>query len=213
MKRGIALACALMMLMMNTTAASAERHIVSTIRGADYAISVDADVYGEGTADLQAYRVQTLDWGRNPEAHFDLSLWFDADVPTEKAGIDYTVFYPKGGETRLGARDEAGFSPYGAYFARAADARLAFPLDKWNYRRVQENPNVEQLLQGFSMMDAAESILPIADALGVDVERRPVFVSAMTLADWQAETRQKLDRGIAPDEHVIEDWTAEDESV
>lgn len=60
MKRGTALTCALMIVMMNTPAASAERNIVSTIRGADYAISVDADVYGEGTSGLQAYRVQTL---------------------------------------------------------------------------------------------------------------------------------------------------------
>ena len=92
MKRGTALTCALMIVMMNTPAASAERNIVSTIRGADYAISVDADVYGEGTSGLQAYRVQTLEWGRNPETHFDLSLWFDADVPTEKADFDCTVF-------------------------------------------------------------------------------------------------------------------------
>ena len=70
-----------------------------------------------------------------------------------------------------------------------------------------------QLPQGFALTDAAESILPIAEALGVEVERRPVFVSVMTLADWQAETRQKLDRGVAPDERVIEDWTADDESV
>ncbi|MFQ9446502.1 MAG: hypothetical protein ACLR4A_03210 [Christensenellales bacterium] len=63
MKRGTALMCALMIVMMNTPAASAERNIVSTIRGADYTISVDADVYGEGTSGLQAYRVQTLDWG------------------------------------------------------------------------------------------------------------------------------------------------------
>ena len=61
MKRGTALTCALMIVMMNTPAASAERNIVSTIRGADYAISVDADVYGEGTSGLQAYRVQTLE--------------------------------------------------------------------------------------------------------------------------------------------------------
>lgn len=53
MKRGTALTCALMIVMMNTPAASAERNIVSTIRGADYAISVDADVYGEGTSGLQ----------------------------------------------------------------------------------------------------------------------------------------------------------------
>lgn len=213
MKRGTALTCALMIVMMNMPAASAERNIVSTIRGADYAISVDADVYGEGTSGLQAYRVQTLDWGRNPETHFDLSLWFDADVPTEKADFDCTVFYPKGDETRLGERDEARFSPYGVSFMRATDARLTFPLDKWNYRRMQENPNAVQLPQGFALTDAAESILPIAEALGVEVERRPVFVSVMTLADWQAETRQKLDRGVAPDERVIEDWTADDESV
>ena len=213
MKRGMALTCALMIVMMNTPAASAERNIVSTIRGADYAISVDADVYGEGTSGLQAYRMQTLDWGRNPETHFDLSLWFDADVPTEKADFGDTVFYPKGDETRLGERDEARFSPYGVSFMRATDARLTFPLDKWNYRRMQENPNAVQLPQGFALTDAAESILPIAQALGVEVERRPVFVSVMTLADWQAETRQKLDRGVAPDERVIEDWTADDESV
>lgn len=170
MKRGMALTCALMIVMMNTPAASAERNIVSTIRGADYAISVDADVYGEGTSGLQAYRVQTLDWGRNPETHFDLSLWFDADVPTEKAYFDCTVFYPKGDETRLGERDEARFSPYGVSFMRATDARLTFPLDKWNYRRMQENPNAVQLPQGFALTDAAESILPIAEALGVEVE-------------------------------------------
>lgn len=151
MKRGTALMCALMIVMMNTPAASAERNIVSTIRGADYTISVDADVYGEGTSGLQAYRVQTLDWGRNPETHFDLSLWFDADVPTEKADFDCTVFYPKGDETRLGERDEARFSPYGVSFMRATDARLTFPLDKWNYRRMQENPNAVQLPQGFAL--------------------------------------------------------------
>ena len=158
MKQGMALTCALMIVMMNTPAASAERNIVSTIRGADYAISVDADVYGEGTSGLQAYRVQTLDWGRNPETHFDLSLWFDADVPTEKADFDCTVFYPKGDETRLGERDEARFSPYGVSFMRATDARLTFPLDKWNYRHMQENPNAVQLPQGFALTDAAESI-------------------------------------------------------
>ena len=74
MKQGTALTCALMIVMMNTPAASAERNIVSTIRGADYAISVDADVYGEGTSGLQAYRVQTLDWGRNPETTFRCGL-------------------------------------------------------------------------------------------------------------------------------------------
>ena len=34
MKQGMALTCALMIVMMNTPAASAERNIVSTIRGA-----------------------------------------------------------------------------------------------------------------------------------------------------------------------------------
>lgn len=75
---------------------------------------------------------------------------------------------------------------------RATDARLTFPLDKWNYRRMQENPNAVQLPQGFALTDAAESILPIAEALGVEVERRPVFVSVMTLADWQPKRGKSL---------------------
>lgn len=190
MKRGTALTCALMIVMMNTPAASAERNIVSTIRGADYAISVDADVYGEGTSGLQAYRVQTLDWGRNPETHYDLSLWFDADVPTEKADFDCTVFYPKGDETRLGERDEARFSPYGVSFMRATDARLTFPLDKWNYRRMQENPNAVQLPQGFA--DGCGEMHPAdCGSAGRGSGAPTVFVSVMTLADWQARNAAK----------------------
>lgn len=189
------------------------RHIVETISGEGYAVSVDADVYGGEKQAVQAYRVTTLDWGQSPEERFDLALWFDAGVPLEKAGQDYTVFYPKGEGKNLGERDEAGFSPYGMYFVRKTDARLAFPLDQWNYRWMQENPNTAEIPEGLSLEGAAESILPVATALGVEMARQPVFVSVMTQADWQAETARRLERGVAPDERVVEDWTAEDESI
>ena len=63
------------------------------------------------------------------------------------------------------------------------------------------------------MTDATDSILSIASALGVTMACRPVFISAMTQADWQAETEQKMAWGIAPHERIVSDWTKEDESV
>ena len=60
------------------------RHIRTTISGEAYAVAVDADVYGEEQKAVQAYRVTTLDLGKNPEAHFDLALWFGADTLLEK---------------------------------------------------------------------------------------------------------------------------------
>lgn len=216
MKRGMTLLLTLM-LSIGTAMAAEEaapgRHIVETISGEGYAVSVDADVYGGEKQAVQAYRVTTLDWGQPPEMHFDLSLWFDAGVPLEKAGQDYTIFYPKGEDKNLGERDEAGFSPYGMYFVRKTDARLVFPLEQWNYRRMQEKPNAAGLPEGLSLEGATQSILPIAEALGVELARQPVFVSVMTQADWQAETARRLERGVAPDERVIEAWTAEDESI
>ena len=56
------------------------RHIRTTISGEAYAVAVDADVYGEEQKAVQAYRVTTLDLGKNPEAHFDLALWFGTDA-------------------------------------------------------------------------------------------------------------------------------------
>ena len=50
------------------------RHIRTTISGEAYAVAVDAGVYGEEQKTVQAYRVTTLDLGKNPEAHFDLAL-------------------------------------------------------------------------------------------------------------------------------------------
>ena len=91
------------------------RHIRTTISGEAYAVAVDAGVYGEEQKAVQAYRVTTLDLGKNPEAHFDLALWFGADALLEKTRMDSTVFYPKGEDAEIGARDEARFSPYGLY--------------------------------------------------------------------------------------------------
>ena len=189
------------------------RHIRTTISGEAYAVAVDAGVYGEEQKAVQAYRVTTLDLGKNPEAHFDLALWFGADALLEKTRMDSTVFYPKGEDAEVGARDEAGFSPYGLYFERATNARLEFPLERWNYRQIQEKTNAAEIPEGISLTDATDSILSIASALGVTMERRPVFISAMTQADWQAETAQKTARGIAPHERIVSDWTKEDESV
>ena len=89
------------------------RHIRTTISGEAYAVAVDAGVYGEEQKAVQAYRVTTLDLGKNPEAHFDLALWFGTDALLEKTGGGYTIFYPKGEDAEIGARDEAGFSTYG----------------------------------------------------------------------------------------------------
>lgn len=189
------------------------RHIHTTISGEAYAVVVDAGVYGEEQKAVQAYRVTTLDLGKNPEAHFDLALWFGADALLEKTGGDYTIFYPKGEDAEIGARDEAGFSPYGLNFERATNARLEFPLERWNYRQIQEKTNAAEIPEGISLTDATDSILSIASALGVTMARRPVFISVMTQADWQAETEQKMAWGIAPDEHIVSDWTKEDESV
>ena len=189
------------------------RHIRTTISGEAYAVAVDADVYGEEQKAVQAYRVTTLDLGKNPEAHFDLALWFGADALLEKTRTNYTIFYPKGEDAEVGTRDEAGFSPYGLYFERATNARLEFPLERWNYRQIQEKTNTAEIPEGISLTDATDSILSIASALGVTMERRPVFISAMTQADWQAETAQKMARGIAPHERIVSDWTKEDESV
>ena len=189
------------------------RHIRTTISGEAYAVAVDAGVYGEEQKAVQAYRVTTLDLGKNPEAHFDLALWFGTDALLENTGGDYTIFYPKGEDAEIGARDEAGFSPYGLYFERATNARLEFPLERWNQGRIQEKTNTAEIPEGLSLEGAAESILPVATALGVEMARQPVFVSVMTQADWQAETARRLERGVAPHERVVEDWTAEDESI
>ena len=68
------------------------RHIRTTISGEAYAVAVDAGVYGEEQKAVQAYRVTTLDLGKNPEAHFDLALWFGGDALLEKTRMDSTVF-------------------------------------------------------------------------------------------------------------------------
>ena len=172
------------------------RHIRTTISGEAYAVAVDAGVYGEEQKAGQAYRVTTLDLGKNPEAHFDLALWFGADALLEKTRMDSTVFYPKGEDAEIGARDEARFSPYGLSFERATNARLEFPVERWNYRQIQEKTNAAEIPEGISLTDATDSILSIASALGVTMERRPVFISAMTQADWQAETAQKTARAL-----------------
>ncbi|MFR6027342.1 MAG: hypothetical protein ACLUMK_12675 [Christensenellales bacterium] len=64
-------------------------------------------------------------------------------------------------------------------------------MERWNYRRIQEKTNTAEIPEGISLTDATDSILSIASALGVTMERRPVFISAMTQADWQAETAQR----------------------
>lgn len=101
MKRGLLLACALMV---NASLASAEvvsaplpdRHIQTAIERETYTIAVDADIYGETIDRVQAYRVTTLDWGENPEEAFDLALWFDETVPLEKKDYDSIAFFPTG---------------------------------------------------------------------------------------------------------------------
>lgn len=86
------------------------RHIRTTISGEAYAVAVDADVYGEEQKTVQAYRVTTLDLGKNPEAHFDLALWFGADALLEKTRTNYTIFYPKGEDAEIGARQTLGWN-------------------------------------------------------------------------------------------------------
>lgn len=86
------------------------RHIRTTISGEAYAVAVDAGVYGEEQKTVQAYRVTTLDLGKNPEAHFDLALWFGADALLEKTRTNYTIFYPKGEDAEIGARQTLGWN-------------------------------------------------------------------------------------------------------
>ena len=216
MKRGLLLACALMV---NASLASAEvvsaplpdRHIQTAIERETYTIAVDADIYGETIDRVQAYRVTTLDWGENPEEAFDLALWFDETVPLEKKDYDSIAFFPQGQEERILWRDEARFSPYAITFQRETHARLEFPFERLAVEGIVESVDA-QLLEGFSLQQAEQGINPILDALGVTIQREPVFVSCMTLGDWQAETGKKLAYGVAPDEFVVEDWTEADES-
>lgn len=216
MKRGLLLACALMV---NASLASAEvvsaplpdRHIQTAIERETYTIAVDADIYGETIDRVQAYRVTTLDWGENPEEAFDLALWFDETVPLEKKDYDSIAFFPQGQEERILWRDEARFSPYAITFQRETHARLEFPFERLAVEGIVESVDA-QLLEGFSLRQAEQGIDPILDALGVTIQREPVFVSCMTLGDWQAETGKKLAYGVAPDEFVVENWTQEDES-
>lgn len=103
------------------------RHIRTTISGEAYAVAVDAGVYGEEQKAVQAYRVTTLDLGKNPEAHFDLALWFGADALLEKReGI--TRFSIRRAKMRKLARETRRVS---AHTACILSARQTLG---WNFR-------------------------------------------------------------------------------
>ena len=87
------------------------RHIRTTISGEAYAVAVDAGVYGEEQKAVQAYRVTTLDLGKNPEAHFDLALWFGADALLEKNENGFHDFLSEGRRCGNWRARRGGFQP------------------------------------------------------------------------------------------------------
>lgn len=144
MKRGLLLACALMV---NASLASAEvvsaplpdRHIQTAIERETYTIAVDADIYGETIDRVQAYRVTTLDWGENPEEAFDLALWFDETVPLEKRITTASRFSHRGkrsGSSGAMRRVSAPMrSPFSGRPTRAWSSRLSGSLSKVSSNR------------------------------------------------------------------------------
>ena len=180
------------------------RHIRTTISGEAYAVAVDADVYGEEQKAVQAYRVTTLDLGKNPEAHFDLALWFGTDALLEKTRTDSTVFYPKGEDAKVGARDEADFSPYGLSFERATNARLEFPVERWNYRRIQEKTNTAEIPEGISLTDATDRVVlqsrQISQYFSPSATPKEMETSILSMLDTAKEWRSYF-----PEDNTLDD--------
>ena len=84
-----------------------------------------------------------------------------------------------------------------------------YPIEKWNRsvgERVEATP-----LEDFPIRAATEKIQPILTALGVEIQKEPVFAESFSVSDLEAATKAHREHGVSPDETLIEDWTKEDE--
>lgn len=207
-------ACWMAMLMLTLLfgTAKAER-VTTTMKIGNQQVSIDAEIYGTEVEHVQTYEVTNLDLGNEPEKRFDLSLWFGKGKELEKRRYDAIVFLTEGEEV-FWKKDCARFSPYGQLFLRATQWRLEaeavyYPIEKWNRsvgERVEATP-----LEDFPIRAATEKIQPILTALGVEIQKEPVFAESFSVSDLEAATKAHREHGVSPDETLIEDWTKEDE--
>ncbi len=199
-----------MLLLMGT--AKAER-IEMTLNIGEKPVLIAAEIYGTEVEHVQTYEVTNLDLGNEPEKRFDLSLWFGKGKELEKRRYDDIVFLTEGEEV-FWKKDSARFSPYAQQFLRATQWRLEaeaayYPIEKWN-RSVGERVEAAPL-EDFPIRAATEKIQPILTALGVEIQKEPVFAESFSVSDLEAATKAHREHGVSPDETLIEDWTKEDE--
>lgn len=188
-------------------------HVTTTMKIGNQQVSIDAEIYGTEVERVQTYEVTNLDLGNKPEERFDLSLWFGKGKELEKRRYDDIVFLTEGEEV-FWKKDCARFSPYAQQFLRATQWRLEaeevyYPIEKWNRsvgERVEATP-----LEDFPIRAATEKIQPILTALGVEIQKEPVFAESFSVSDLEAATKAHREHGVSPDETLIEDWTKEDE--
>ena len=200
--------------------AAPDDHIRTAFEMGGVPVAVDADVYGAHVERVQAYEVTALNLGAQPEAAFDLSLWFGERPVAGRATrwqADDVVFWPEGEALANSVtQDSASFSPWGVAFRRSTARRLDaesawYPAEKKCLWDVWKADVQLDALDGFAVSDALAELDPILDALGVTAGTQPVNGAALTLEELRAATQAHLAFGAAPDEAVIRDWTREDE--
>lgn len=192
--------------------AKAER-IEMTLNVGEKPVLIDAEIYGTDVERVQTYKVTNLNLGGEPETKFDLSLWFDKGEALKKRANEDIVFLAAG-DGAFWEKDSARFTPYVQQFLRATQRRLEaeaayYPVEKQN-RSVSERVEAAQL-EDFPIRAATEKIQPILAALGVEIQKEPVFAKSFSVSDLEAATKAHREHGVSPDETLIEDWTKEDE--
>lgn len=207
-----ALLMAAAMIMMGATASaelvepdSPNGHIAKTLVIDGVEVTVDADVYGSDVREVQAYRVEGLNLGSEPEKKVDLSTWLGEDKIVYQREED--LFFETENGTRL-------------WLASYSDCELRSE----NYNRLQaesfdwgdatsfypEHLRIDEL-EGMSVEEGLQKLLPTLEQLGITAVCEPFDGIAIDLDRLNAATQRHIDYGVAPDETVVEDWTREDE--
>lgn len=185
-------------------------HIAKTLTVDGMEVRVDADIYGADIKEVQAYRVERLDLGEEPEKSVDLSAFFGDDPIVERrtlGGEDDLVFETEGGA-------KIWLSPQGVLWKSKNEGRLGTESFDWGESTsyYPERLRMDDLA-GMSAEACVQKLAPVLDELGVAAESMPFDGVSIGLDALNAATEARLAHGVAPHEDVVEDWTEADEHV
>lgn len=189
-----------------------DMHIQRTIVIGGKEVAVDADVYGTGVREVQAYSLTQLNLGSKPEERIDLSMLL-GDAGVERRWTQWT---PEEVSFDLTDGSDVYISPGCVIVRRKTLERIGnatryyLPKEKVWLPDCMEHVQLEEL-PGFSVEEAVSRLEPMLSQLGITAVNKPTAAASVTLDELNAALQAHLDEGVSPEDALVEDYTRDDE--